>query len=79
MTRDYIPAKYFFVNERKNQRFLRWILPLKESNFTCDAALFMVPAKALPAREMNGTRSGCKVKSLMTCPLTELATTSMEA
>jgi hypothetical protein len=29
--------------------FLRWILPLKENNLTEEAALLIVPAKALPA------------------------------
>src|ERR1700738_4715043 len=40
------------------QRFLRWILPLKENNRTEDAALFIVPAKALPARTTNGVCLG---------------------
>ncbi len=61
------------------QRFLRWILPLKESNLTEDAASPIVPAKALPARATKEVCSGCRRKSFSTCPWTERATTSIEA
>ena len=37
------------IVEELVQRFLRWILPLKESSLTDDAAFPIVPAKALPA------------------------------
>src|SRR6202035_2792851 len=60
-------------------RFLRWILPLKESKLTEDAAWPTVPAKALPARGTKDVCSGCNVKSFSTRPCTERATTSIEA
>src|SRR6266851_531347 len=61
------------------QRFLRWILPLKENNRTEDAALFIVPAKALPALTTKGVCLGSSRKSFSTLPRTERAVTSMEA
>src|SRR6266478_7355679 len=60
------------------QRFLRWILPLKENNRTEDAALFMVPAKALPALTTKGVCLGSSRKSFSTRPRTERAVTSIE-
>ena len=51
------------------QRFLRWILPLKENNLTEDAALFIVPAKALPARTTKGVCLGSSRKSFSTLAL----------
>src|SRR5579862_361934 len=54
----------FFV-----ERFLRWILPLKECSFTEEAALPRVPANALSARIRNGVVcSGSSRKSFSTCP-----------
>src|SRR5579862_9233593 len=58
-----------FAHARETpQRFLRWILPLKESNLTEDAAFPMVPAKALPARTTKEEWAGCKGKSFSTLP-----------
>ena len=66
-------------NARLFKRFLRWILPLKENNRTEDAALFIVPAKALPALTTKGVCLGSSRKSFSTWPRTERAVTSIEA
>src|SRR5438552_4090350 len=62
------------------QRFLRWILPLKESNLTEDAAFPAVPTRE---RALSIGKEiwvlGISGKSLSTCPLTERAVTSIEA
>src|SRR6266550_826958 len=62
------------------QRFLRWILPLKESNLTEDAAFPAVPTRE---RALSMGKEiwllGKSGKSFSTCPLTDRAITSIEA
>src|SRR5204863_7954820 len=62
------------------QRLFRWILPLKESNLTEDAAFPAVPTRerALSTGKVIWVL-GNSGKSLSTCPLTERAVTSIEA